>query len=367
MPGDTHTCASCGDGEHEGDGLSCNNPCGTRNRATCELLPSQISNFTLQFFGPITKTDDGMGNVTWQLPCGLDVGLPSNPRAVDEGLACYFLRLFATGVAANQGPQGPQGVPGTDGMDAFSVTVQNFVPGTSLNPAVQLVIDTNTEVFFPGLNIFIQGAGYYLITDTAPNGVLFCQLVKPSPGVGALVPAGALVVPAGPPGVSIPGPQGIQGITGPVGIQGIQGIQGPVGPSFPITYAQYIPPPGASDFPIPASYAAVNFGATSPQILLTTPGVYLVTVNVGVTITVTGDLFGRFKLYNVTSAADITGSEVGFFVQAETVTQPVTVVMLAQTTQSNQLIALYATTSGSTTATAKLLAAATTISLIRLS
>src|SRR5258706_4602955 len=96
----------------------CGSPCAitAANTAACETLPSQIENFTLQFFGTVFKTEvDGI--VTWSLPCSLDVGLPNNPRGVDEGLACYFLRLFNDGIVGLTGPQGAAGTAGTNGTN----------------------------------------------------------------------------------------------------------------------------------------------------------------------------------------------------------------------------------------------------------
>src|ERR1017187_5408533 len=98
MSGDTKNCDNCGDGYNRNpngrEQLGCNNPCGhgPHNSARCESLPSQIENFTDQFFGTVVKTEIN-GVVTLSLRCQLDVGLPGNPRGVDEGLACYFLRL----------------------------------------------------------------------------------------------------------------------------------------------------------------------------------------------------------------------------------------------------------------------------------
>src|SRR5262245_24414684 len=84
--------------------------------ASNETLPSALENFILHFFGSVTKTVVN-GKVVWTLPCDLAVGLPGNPRNSDEGLACYFLRLFEGGIIGLTGLQGPQGAPGTNGKD----------------------------------------------------------------------------------------------------------------------------------------------------------------------------------------------------------------------------------------------------------
>jgi len=121
MPGDTKDCGNCGGGQHSNpnpidycgrEQIGCDNPCrrGPRNSARCESLPSQIENFTTQFFGTVVKTEIN-GVVTWSLPCQLDVGLPGNPRGVDEGLACYFLRLFSDGLGGLKGDPVPRVPP----------------------------------------------------------------------------------------------------------------------------------------------------------------------------------------------------------------------------------------------------------------
>jgi hypothetical protein len=76
-------------------------------------LPSQIQNFTQQFFGDVVKTEVD-GQVIWSLPCDLDIGLPNNQRGAGEGLACYFLRLSEEGIIGLTGPQGEVtfGAPG---------------------------------------------------------------------------------------------------------------------------------------------------------------------------------------------------------------------------------------------------------------
>jgi hypothetical protein len=61
----------------------------------CEPLSSALENFIQSFFGTLTKTCVN-GRVVWELPCDLDVGIPSFPRLPNEGLACYFLRWMGT-------------------------------------------------------------------------------------------------------------------------------------------------------------------------------------------------------------------------------------------------------------------------------
>src|SRR6185436_11523721 len=139
------SCGSCGDNPNLRH--NCEDPChrSTTNTAACESLPSQISNFTTQFFGVVTKTEVD-GAVVWSLPCSLDVGLPANPRGSGEGLACYFLRLFADGIIGLTGPKGDSGTPGTDGRNAYTVTLHSFTQPTSGNPNIQVSTAFNPAV-----------------------------------------------------------------------------------------------------------------------------------------------------------------------------------------------------------------------------
>lgn len=187
------SCSNCNNNLSE----SCNNPCGTGagNTAQCESLPSQIQNFTDQFFGSVVKTEVN-GEVVWSLPCSLDVGLPANPRAVDEGLACYFLRLFRDGIAGLMGPNGTPGTPGANGRDAYTVTSQAFAQPTLNAPLAQIVIIPNRAIL-EGIGVFIERSGTYKVTNVAPGGIIFVTLVYPSANTPAVIPAGAVVVPVG--------------------------------------------------------------------------------------------------------------------------------------------------------------------------
>lgn len=280
MPGDTPNCGSCGDGDNDRDDginpnpldacgkqfLSCDNPCraSIENTVVCESLPSRIENFTKNFFGDVVRTEVN-GQLVWSLPCGLDIGLPNNPRGVDEGLACYFLRLFNDGIIGLVGPQGFPGVPGCAGHNAFTVTLSNF--NTPVVGGLTQVQTQYNPAMLVGSYIFINGAGWYIIVDAPVSGLLTIQLIRSLVGIGTTVPSGKLVVPSGAPGLSIPGPQGIQGIQGPIGPQGPQGAsipgpQGPPGNNFLATNGQ-VPSVSGSDYVINSlqpTYATVNFG-----------------------------------------------------------------------------------------------------------
>lgn len=250
------------------------NPCGdpATNTPTCENLPSQIENFTKQFFGEVTKTEVD-GQVAWSLPCSLDSGLPNNPRLEGEGLACYFLRLFEDGIIGLTGPQGDTGAAGTNGRNAYTVTLAGFVQPTPANPNVQVVSLANPAIV-EGLTIFIATSGYYFVNATDGNGTLFLTLVQASAGAPAVITAGKLVVAAGPQGVSITGPQGAQGDTG---------AQGTPGESFTATNGQFAG--GAvvgTDFPLTVLNTPIDFTASIAQVLLPQAGKYLLTATVAV-------------------------------------------------------------------------------------
>ena len=276
-----------------------NNPCRVTqtNTAACESLPSQISNFADQFFGEVVKTEvDGV--VTWSLPCSLDVGLPNNPRAAGEGLACYFLRLFEDGIVGLTGPAGDPGDDGAAGRNAFTVTLASFTQPTVESPNVQVLTQYNPAIF-PGLIVAIQSSGWYLVNEADTSGMLFLTLSDPTPGAPAVITAGKLVVPAG--GGAVPGPQGPPGPDGggtvtsvgiaapsifsvgpPVTTSGdisvslaVQSLNtvwagpsmgSPTTPVFRALVASDIPP--LSSFYLPISGGTITGALTAPQVIL---------------------------------------------------------------------------------------------------
>lgn len=252
--------------------MQCNNPCsrGPANTPACESLPSQIQNFTTQFFGVVVKTEVN-GQVVWSLPCSLDIGLPNNPRGVDEGLACYFLRLFRDGIGGLTGPKGATGAPGTNGFNTYTATLQAFGQPTLNSPLTQIVVVSNPSIV-DGIGIFVEHSGFYTVTNVAPGGVLFVTLVSPIAGAPAIIPAGSMVIPAG------IGPQGVQGV------QGVQGIQGAPGFSPTAEHGMYsavdssgTPHAGVAAFTVSAaSYSVVNFTSEKPEFTPLGAFVYLV-------------------------------------------------------------------------------------------
>lgn len=279
------------------DRLECENPCshGPHNTPQCESLPSQISNFTSQFFGEVVKTEQN-GQVVWSLPCSLDIGLPANPRGAGEGLACYFLRLFMDGITGLTGPQGVPGTNGAPGNNAYTVTLQSFPQPTLASPAIQVLTQYNPGVDLVGSYVFIDTSGWYQIDETDGAGTLFLTLVKALPSASGTIAAGKLIVPSGYPGQSIQGPQGIPGPPGQ---------QGPPGPEPTATNGMYFPGGSGSDFSLPVAYAAVNFTSSVMQFLAVAQGTYLVTVTcVVVAQSGVGSSDGAFlQLYNTNTAA----------------------------------------------------------------
>src|SRR6266566_1572418 len=228
------SCSKCGDCGNDNpnplnscDKLGCDNPCGhhgPNNSSACESLPSQIDNFTLQFFGEVVKTEvDGKG--VWSLPCELDQGLPANPRVADEPLGCYILRLFQDGIIGEQGPKGNTGDAGTNGVDAYTVVLAPFATPSLEHPYVQIVTRLNTNIV-TGENIFIESSGWYSVVGTDGTGVLFTNLIARLSDAVSIVPVGTIVVPAGQTGVGIKGETGDKGLTGDQGIQGPKGQPG---------------------------------------------------------------------------------------------------------------------------------------------
>lgn len=322
MPGDTKNCENCGGREHNPnpidscgrESLGCNNPCGhgPRNSARCESLPSQIENFTTQFFGTVVKTEIN-GQVTWSLPCQLDVGLPGNPRGVDEGLACYFLRLFRDGLGGLKGDKGNPGAPGQNGTSAFTVVTQGFNQPTPQNPLVQFLVVPNPSIQ-AGMSVFVVGSGYYLVTTVLAGGIIFATFQVASPNPGSYVQAGAIVIPTGANAVGAPGTPGQKGDKGDLGLPGIQGVPGSnITAQNGFVYATGGNPP----YSLAISYGALNFGGLLLEFVAPESGTYLVTATVPVTTTiqtaqVANDpelVYAKFKLKNTTTSADIAGTE----------------------------------------------------------
>lgn len=313
--------------------MSCN-PCNNTsltNTAACESLPSQISNFTEQFFGVVVKSEVD-GQVVWTLPCNLDVGLPNNARGVDEGLACYFLRLFEEGIVGLTGPQGNDGTPGAAGRNAYTVTLQAFTQPDAGSPNVQFLTAYNPAIL-EGSYILVEDSGFYLVTAVDTGGSVFATLFQALPGAPATINAGKLVVLSGVPGASVTGATGPAGPAGPAGSDAT---------SFSVDNGEYFAPVGVDDN-LGISYAAIDFTNSSPVLTLPATGTYRVTATadlVGLAGVLTSDK-AFLKLRNTTLAADINGSEhvVSNFV--DTARSSLTLIVRVVTTAPNQAVALY--------------------------
>jgi len=341
--------------------MSCcnnSNPCGTSaaNTAACETLPSQIENFTLQFFGEVIKTELD-GNVTWSLPCNLDVGLENNPRGEAEGLACYFLRLFQDGIIGATGPQGEPGTAGTNGRNAYTVTLASFVQPTLGAPNVN-VLTVNNPAILPGIYVFIATSGWYLVNATDNAGTLFLTLVKSADSAPAVITAGKLVVPSGFPGASVVGPTGPTGATGPAG---------PQSPAFTEQNSFYFATVG-TDYSLQIIYAGVNFVNSEPLHLLPAlNGVYqlcvVATVIGKVGIVATDRVF--LKLFNNSILGEVQGSEMIISNLAQDEERQVVISTLFVTPFANQTIQLFGKVTSADVAA--VVALHTTFHFIRLS
>jgi len=253
---------------------TCSNPClvTTTNTAECESLPSQIENFTDAFFGTVIKTEVD-SEVVWSLPCDLDIGLPNNPRAAGEGLACYFLRLFNDGIVGLTGPAGDEGNDGAPGRNAYTVLLSGFNQPDISSPNIQIVTNYNPAIL-EGMYVFVAESGWYLVTNVNISGALNVTLVRSSgsTAVGVWLSAGKLVVPSGYPGNTV---------VGPTGAQGIQGPPGSAGTAYTTTSNQINEDSFSgigSDFDIPGVMTEVDFvggGSAEVAVQLLSPGKYL--------------------------------------------------------------------------------------------
>lgn len=314
-------CSKCNNGNSGGCGdrtnaCGCCNPCKTcpENSAAVETLPSQIQNFSVQFFGEVTKTEvDGV--VTWNLPCSLDIGLPGNPRGDTEGLACYFLRLFAEGITGLVGPSGDVGAQGAAGHNAYTVTTSAFVAPTQANPTAQFTI-IPSPVIAVGQTIFIPGVGWLTVSQIFQEATVFASLIESIPSPSVVINPGTLVLPTGPRGLSITGASGATGLTGPQGPTGAAGSTGATGASGAVgasgataTNANAEIVGGSSDYTMTASYAKVDFGATDLEATLATPGTYLFILQVNGFNSSGATREWDFKLFNFTQGLDVPNSE----------------------------------------------------------
>jgi hypothetical protein len=348
------SCSNCNTGTPIGCG--CGSPCADApvNTAANESLQSQIENFTLAFFGTVVKTEVN-GEVTWSLPCNLDVGLENNPRADGEGLACYFLRLFRDGITGLTGPKGDTGASGADGHNAYTVTLVGFTQPTIGSPYVTVVCADNPAIL-AGLYVFIQTSGWYFVNSVSA-GLLSLTLVKAVDSPPSTVSAGKLVVSSGFPGASI---------VGPAGPQGTKGDTGTPGTSFTSTHARYVASVG-TDYNLQVVYQAIDFVNSAPALLLPVKGAYLVTAIVDVEGLAGVNLADvvSIKLYNQTNASDVEGTEHSISNLVVDQFAQVVVSITMDTDGDNQTVAIFGKCS--TADKVKVIALKTTFSYVRLS
>lgn len=278
-----------------------NNPCNDEltNTAECESLPSQIENFTAQFFGTVTKTEVD-GKVAWVLPCDLDVGLENNPRLAEEGLACYFLRLFEDGIVGATGPQGDTGAAGANGDNAYAITLTGFTQPTLDTPTIQVITNNYNQALSEGMYVFITGSGYYIVTATDATGSMWLTLTEPVSGAAGYLGVGKFVVPAGYPGQSIVGAQGPQGE---------QGVPGSAGETLTATNAFYSAAIGV-DFALANVTTNVDFTNSVPQVTLAQADTYLINAVVALDAqvgVVSSDVV-EVQLTNVNNGFTLSGS-----------------------------------------------------------
>lgn len=298
----------------------CNTDCG-QNTAACETLPSALENFVLQFFGTIQKTEVN-GKVTWVLPCNLDVGLPANPRGANEGLACYFLRLFEAGINGLQGDKGDTGAPGHPGRNAYTITTSAFNPPHNPGQTIQVTIIAS-PVIAVGETVFIPGAGWYQVTEVFQGTTVFATLLEPVPMVAVIVHAGTVMLPTGPRGLSITGPQGAQGPKGDQGAQGVMGATGSpgatgaTGPAGSVaTNSNATVKGGNTDYVVTNAYAKIDFGTNDLQATLAVSGTYLIMVFLEGNQTTGASISWSAKLNNQTTATDYPDTETNFKVDS---------------------------------------------------
>lgn len=195
-----------------------------------ETLQSQLDNFVLNFFGTVTKTDTAPGVVSWELPCDLDVGLTTSTRGVDEGVSCYFLRLFREEIAKLAGPKGAAGSPGLAGYSGYTVSLNSFVQPTTASPFVLRAL--LNPVIKENEIVYVSRSGWYQVLWIDDVGNLTLSLIQPMLGASGTIAAGRVVVPVGPKGANQTGPVGFlgqrgdKGATGPVGGTGVDGEDG---------------------------------------------------------------------------------------------------------------------------------------------
>lgn len=215
--------------------------------AANESLESSLDNFIKSFYGTVGKTLVN-GQVEWTLPCNLDTGLVGNPRVADEGLACYFLRLFNDGIYGLAGEPGPAGETGAAGESGFTTVATAFsAPSVNSDFSFYVVSDV---ILSAGMILYVARLGWVRVVSLAGT-LVYGNYISASASPLAVIPAGASVTVAGPTGavgLSIPGPAGPTGPTGPAGAAGAPGIATNVHAIQTYAAGSYSPSPTAAEY-----------------------------------------------------------------------------------------------------------------------
>ncbi len=197
------------------------------NTPEAESLQSMVDNLVTECFGTVTKTAGPNDTVIWHLPCDLDTGIDGHPREDGEGLLCYLIRLYTSGIV------------GLDGNDAYAT----ITGGGFIQPPVGLTVDcmvSSSASFQVDQYVWCAGGFYRIVSFPTALLVRMRNLYGPpnnlsegaSISTGKLLPAGPGET-AGPTGArgptGAPGPTGATGATGETGATGATGPTGPAG------------------------------------------------------------------------------------------------------------------------------------------
>lgn len=130
----------------------------------------------------------------------------SGPPPTEQTALVLYQNITANTNAGNPVTSGAKVTPsavannGQDGLDATTVTTANFtVPGKG-NPTVPPIVVANSDWATIGQNVFIEGAGYFLLTakPDSQHMTLTYLNIAANTNAGLLIGAGAQISPAGP-------------------------------------------------------------------------------------------------------------------------------------------------------------------------
>jgi hypothetical protein len=193
------------------------------------------------------------------------------------------------------------------------VVTQGFNQPTPQNPLVQFLVIPNPAIL-AGMNVFIAGSGYYLVTSVLAGGIIFATIQVTAPNPVSFVQAGSIVIPTGANAVGVQGAPGQKGDQGTPGLQGTPGIPGSnITAQNGVVYVTGANTP----YSLTTSYGPLDFGGLRLAFVAPESGTYLVTATFPVTTTIQTAtvpnspelVYFRFKLTNATTLADIVGSD----------------------------------------------------------